>query len=159
MSGSPDITGSAISGHLNASRQNHNGCHGRKNRCFQNRKKPKSKNRLDKPVCTPDATARIEAIRRFYRYKRGFCPAELLRQNINFLSSSRTPDFHITPGIRARSQAIYGQRTGYPLKPAKDALRLRGVSAALLKKVPIRTRYTDEEGNTPGFRRADADGL
>jgi hypothetical protein len=127
-------------------------------------KKPKPKNRLGKPVYTPDTIACIKAIWRFYRYKCGSYPTELLRQNIDFLSSSRMPDFHITPEIRARLPAISGRQTGLLLKPARDALRLHGISgaksaAALLKKIPLRTRYTDEERNTPGFCRVDTVGL
>ncbi|MDR0760032.1 MAG: hypothetical protein LBF74_07980 [Treponema sp.] len=126
---------------------------------FKAGKKPKPKNRLGKPVYTGKTVARIEATWRFYRYKRGSCLAELIRQNIDFLCSSRMPDFHITPAISTRLPAISGRQTGRLLKPDKDAMRLRGISgtasaaSALLKKIPVRVRYTDEERDTPDSAR------
>jgi hypothetical protein len=57
--------------------------------------------------------------------------------------------------------AISPPATGRLLKAEKDALRGKGVSgsklgeAALLKQIPVRTRYNDTERNTPGYFQTD----
>jgi hypothetical protein len=114
---------------------------------FNAEKKPEPKNRPGKPVYTRETVALIKAIRRFYWDQRGSCPAELVRQNIDFLTANRKPDFHTTPAIRARLRAISGRQIDRLLKPAREALGLRGISgatsaAAAIAGTPIR-------GNSP----------
>jgi hypothetical protein len=132
---------------------------------FKTEKKTRPKNRLGKPIYTGETIACLETIWQFYWYKCGSYLAEFMRHNINFLSASRRPDFHITPEIRAQLCAISGRQIDRLLKPAKDALRFRGISgttsaaSALIKKIPIRTHYTEKERNTPGFCQTDTGGL
>ncbi|MDR0706365.1 MAG: hypothetical protein LBF60_00625 [Treponema sp.] len=135
---------------------------------FKPEKKARPKNRLGKPVCTGETAGALEKIRAFYGGKRGpaFGPhlSVIIRQNIAALLSSRKPDFHITPEIRARPLRISGRQTGRALKPAKGALRLRGISGAKtareipLKQMPVGTRCSEDEAKTPGFCQTDTDG-
>ncbi|MDR0718498.1 MAG: hypothetical protein LBF78_02595 [Treponema sp.] len=83
-------------------------------------KKPKPKNQLCKPVYTRETIARIQTIWRFYWYTCGSYLAELIRQTIDFLCSSRTPNFHITPAIHAQLLAISERQIDRLLKPAKN---------------------------------------
>jgi hypothetical protein len=65
---------------------------------------------------------------RFYWYKCGSYLAELIRQNIGFLTASTKPNFHITPEIRTRLLAISGRQIDRLLKSAKNALsRAHGI--------------------------------
>jgi hypothetical protein len=58
-----------------------------------------------------------------------------------------------------------GRQIDRLLKPAKDAMRFRSISgtknasSSLLKKIPVRTHYSNEERNTPGFCQTDTGGL
>jgi hypothetical protein len=104
-------------------------------------KKPKPKNRPGKPIYTGGTLACIE----------------LGRQNIDFLMASNKPDFHITLEIRAQLLTISGRQIDRLLKPAKDALRSCGISgtknasSSLLKNIPVRVQYSDQERSTPGI--------
>ncbi|MDR2803313.1 MAG: hypothetical protein LBB22_03365 [Treponema sp.] len=69
---------------------------------YKAEKKMRPENRLGKPIYTGETAACIEAMWRFYWYKCGNYLAEFIRQNIDFLTASRRPDFHITPDIRAQ---------------------------------------------------------
>jgi hypothetical protein len=109
---------------------------------FKAEKKPRPKNRLGKPIYTGETCACLENIWRFYWYKCGPYLACLIRQNIDFLMASKKPDFPITPELRAPICAISGRQIDRLLKPAKDAMRFRGISGttsaseSLLKKSP-----------------------
>jgi hypothetical protein len=124
-------------------------------------KKPRPKNRLGKRIYTKETIDCLEKIWWFYRCKCGPYLAEIIRQNIDFLVASRKPKFHLTPGIRAQLAAVSGRQIDRLLKPVKDAEKLRGISGTkratetLLKTVPVRTHYTDQERNTPGFCQTD----
>jgi meiotically up-regulated gene 157 (Mug157) protein len=88
----------------------------------------------------------------------------MIRQNIDAPVSSRKPDFHITPEIRAQLLRISGRQTDRVLKLVKDSECLRGISGTktaretLLKQIPVRTRYSEDEAKTPGFCQTDTDG-
>jgi hypothetical protein len=132
---------------------------------FKAEKKPRPKNRLGKPIYTGETIACLESIWRFYWYKCGPYLACLIRDNIDFLAASKKPNFHITPEIRAQLCAISGRQIDRLLKPARDAMRFRGISgtksasSSLLKKIPVRTHYSNEERTTPGFCQTDTGGL
>jgi sarcosine oxidase delta subunit len=128
---------------------------------FKPEKKARPKNRLGKPVYTRETAGVLEKIWAFYSGKCGAYLSVMIRQNIDALVSSREPDFHITPEIRAQLLCISGRQIDRTLKPVKDAQRLRGISGTktaretLLKQIPVRTRYSEDEAKTPGFCQTD----
>jgi hypothetical protein len=124
-------------------------------------RKARPRNRLGKTVYTQETVAALERIWAFHWYKCGPYLAAYIRDNIDFLQRSRKPQFHITPEIRAQLTAISGRQIDRVLRPAKDALRLKGISGTrlaeqrLLKQVPVRTQYTAEERQNPGYCQVD----
>jgi len=78
-----------------------------------------------------------------------------------YLQAHRKPDFHITEEIKEKLLKISPAMIDRYLKADKDALRGKGLSgtrlaeAALLRRIPIRTHYTDLERKTPGFMQID----
>jgi hypothetical protein len=101
---------------------------------FKAEKKTRPKNRIGKPVYTRETAACLERLWRFYWYKCGSYLSPIIRDTMDALVSSK-----------AQLLAISGRQIDRLLKPAKDALRLRGFSGAkaaahaLLRKVPLRT--------------------
>jgi hypothetical protein len=89
----------------------------------------------------------------------------IIRQNIDALVSNRKPNFHITPEIRTRLLRVSGRQTGRVLNPVKDSGRLRGISGTktaretLLKQIPVRTHYPEDEAKMPGFCQTDTAGF
>jgi hypothetical protein len=110
---------------------------------FKAGKKPRPKNRLEKPLYTGETIACLENIRRFYWYKCGPYPACLIRDNIDFLTASKKPNFHITPEIRTQVCAISGRQIDRLFKPARDAMRFR---LALALRAAQQGPYLDAGG-------------
>jgi hypothetical protein len=77
------------------------------------------------------------------------------------LAESREPDFHITPAIKALLVTVSPAQIDRRLKADKDALRGKGLSGtrlgdqALMRQIPVRISYTNEERVTPGFCQID----
>jgi hypothetical protein len=122
-------------------------------------------NRKGKPTyddCTIEALKKIWA---FYWWKCGKYLAPMIRESIDLLAESREPDFHITPHIKAQLLSISPAQIDRRLKADKDALRGKGLSGtrlgdqALMRQIPIRISYTNEERITPGFCQIDTVGL
>ena len=124
-------------------------------------KKSRPKNRLGKSVYTRETITCLEGIWHFYRHTCGLYLAEIIKQNIEALVSNTKQDFHIKPEIREQLTTISGRHIDRLLKPAKAALRLRGISGTkaagttLLKQIPVRTHYTEHEAGTPGYCQTD----
>jgi hypothetical protein len=100
----------------------------------------------------------LRKIRAFYRYKRGKYLAPVIREQMPYLETHRKPGFRITAEIKEKLLNISPARIGRRLKAGKAALRGKGFNgaklggAALLKRTPVRTGYSDSERETPGFR-------
>jgi hypothetical protein len=128
---------------------------------FKPEKKVRPKNRLGKPVYTRETVGTLEKIWAFYGGKCGAYLSVIIRQNIDALVSSREPDFHITPEIRSQLLRISGRQIDRVLKPVKDSECLHGISGTktaretLLKQIPVRTHYSEDEAKTPGFCQTD----
>jgi hypothetical protein len=74
---------------------------------------------------------------------------------IDFLASSRTPDYGITDELKALLVRISGAQIDRLLAPARKALELRGISttraagASLRSQVPVQTHF-DRKTVQPG---------
>jgi len=124
-------------------------------------KKKRPKNRKGKRIYTDEVICCLRKIWVFYWYKCSKYLAPILREQMPYLEAHRKPNFHITGEIKEKLLRISPAMIDRYLKADKDALRGRGLSgtrlgeAALLKRVPVRTHYTDLERNTPGFMQID----
>jgi hypothetical protein len=78
-----------------------------------------------------------------------------------YLETHRKPDFHITAEIKEKLLTISPAQIDRRLKADKAALRGKGFNgtklggAALFKRIPVRTHYSDSERETPGFMQID----
>ena len=124
-------------------------------------KKKRPKNRQGKRIYTDDVIACLRKLWAFYWYKCGKYLAIIIREQMPFIAVHRKPHFHITPAIMEKLLRISPAQIDRYLKADRDALRGKGFSgtklgeAALLKRIPIRTHYSDSERNTPGFMQID----
>ena len=81
--------------------------------------------------------------------------AAMIRGMIDFLASSRTPDYGITDELKALLVRISGAQIDRLLAPARKALELRGISttkaagASLRSQVPVQTHF-DRKTVQPG---------
>ena len=81
--------------------------------------------------------------------------AVMLRGMIDFLASSKAPDYGITEGLKALLVRVSGSQIDRVLAPARKALELRGVSttraagAALRSQAPVQTHF-DRKTVGPG---------
>ena len=72
----------------------------------------------------------------------------------------RWSEFHITRETAEKLKKISPAAIDRYLKKDRDALKLKGKSLTSLKsRIPIRTFYSGEERQTPGFRQIDTTGL
>ena len=124
-------------------------------------KKKRPKNRQGKRIYTDEVIACLRKLWAFYWYKCGKYLAPIIREHMPYLQAHRKPDFHITEEIKEKLLKISPAMIDRYLKADKDALRGKGLSgtrlaeAALLRRVPVRTHYTDLERKTPGFMQID----
>jgi len=124
-------------------------------------KRPKPKNRQGKRKYTDETIRCLRKLWAFYWFKCGKYLAPIIREQLPFLLMHRKPNFHITPEIAAQLLQISPAQIDRYLKADKDALRGKGLpgtrlgEAALRKRIPIRTHYSDVERNTPGFMQMD----
>jgi hypothetical protein len=118
-------------------------------------------NRKGKPKyddCTIEVLKKIWA---FSWWKCGKYLAPLIRESIDLLAESREPDFHITPTIKAQLLSISLAQIDRRPRANKDVLRGKGPSGtrlgdqALVRQIPVRSSYTNEERITPGFCQID----
>jgi hypothetical protein len=118
-------------------------------------------NRAGKVIYTAEDKAVLRSLWKFYWYKCSKYLAPIMREQMLFLEASRDPDLHITPEVRGKLMKISPATIDRILKADKDALRGKGISGtklgdrALLKQLPIRTHYSDQERNTPGYFQTD----
>jgi hypothetical protein len=124
-----------------------------------NRQRPK--NRQGKKIYTEEVISSLRKIWAFYWYKCGKDLAPIIREQMPFLEIHRKPHFHITPEIRDKLLKISPAQIDRCLKADKAELRGKGFSgtrlgeAALLKRIPVRTHYSDSEREIPGFMQID----
>jgi hypothetical protein len=129
---------------------------------LKNEKKKRPKNRPGKRIYTDEVIACLRKIWAFYWYKCGKYIAPIIREHMPYLQAHKKPDFRITEEIKEKLLKISPAVIDRYLKADKDALRGKGLSgtrlaeAALLRRVPVRTHYTDLERKTPGFMQIDA---
>jgi hypothetical protein len=101
---------------------------------------------------------RLRKLWAFFGYRCGKYLAPLLREQMTFIAGWHA--FDITDAIRQKLVAISPAQIDRKLKKDKDALRVKGVSGtrlgdgSLIKSIPIRTCYTQEE-KRPGFFQID----
>ena len=118
-------------------------------------------NRKGKPKYDEGTIEVLKKVWAFYWWKCGKYLAPLIRESIDLLAQSTEPDFHITPLIKGQLAAISPAQIDRRLKHEKDALRGKGLSGtrlgdqALMRQIPIRISYTNEERVTPGFCQMD----
>jgi hypothetical protein len=123
--------------------------------------KKRPKNRQGKRIYSDEVISRLRKLWAFYWYKCGKYLAPIIREQMPFLEKHRKPDFHITPEIREKLLRISPAQIDRCLKADKAALRGRGFNgtklgeAALLKRIPVRTHYSDSEREMPGFMQID----
>jgi hypothetical protein len=97
----------------------------------------------------------------FFGYKCGKYLASFLRGNMPFLERNDVKDFHVTPEIKQKLLKISPSTIDIKLKGEKAKLQIRGISgtkcgeAALIKQIPIRTHYNNDERNIPGYFQID----
>ena len=124
-------------------------------------KKNRPKNRQGKRIYNDEVIHRLRKIWAFFWYKCGKYLALIIREQMPFLEAHRKPDFRITPEIRGKLLKISPAMIDRYLRTDREALRGRGYSgtkpgeAALLRRVPVRTHYSDLERKTPGFMQID----
>ena len=118
-------------------------------------------NRTGKSIYGDDTIKALKKIWAFYWWKCGKYLAPMIRESIDLLAESTEPDFHITPEIKAQLVAISPAQIDRRLRAEKDALRGKGLGGtrlgdrALMRQIPIRVSYTNEERITPGFCQID----
>ena len=124
-------------------------------------KRERPKNRKGKRIYTDEVIGCLRKLWAFYWYKCGKYLATIIREQMPFLEIHRKPNFRITPQIKEKLLAISPATIDRYLKADKEALRGKGFSgtrlgeAALLKRIPVRTHYSDIERKTPGFMQID----
>ncbi|GHV96107.1 hypothetical protein AGMMS50293_24270 [Spirochaetia bacterium] len=112
-------------------------------------------NRTGKPKYDDCTIGVLKKIWAFYWWKCGKYLAPMIRESIDLLAESTEPDFHITPEIKKQLVAISPAQIDRRLKAEKDALRGKGLSGtrlgdqSLMRQIPIRISYTNEERITP----------
>ena len=123
--------------------------------------KPRPRNRRGKVVYGTEVIDRLRDIWKLSWYKCGKYLALMMREQMPYLAASRDPDLHLTAEIVAKLLKISPATIDRVLKADKDALRGKGISGtklgdqALLKQLPIRTHYSEQERNTPGYFQTD----
>jgi len=124
-------------------------------------KKKRPKNRKGRPLYTEEVICRLRKIWAFYWYKCGKYLAPIIREQMPFLETHSKPDFRITPEIKEKLLKISPAQIDRRLRSDKAALRGKGFNgtrlgeAALLKRIPVRTHYSDSEREMPGFMQID----
>ena len=124
-------------------------------------KRERPKNRKGKRIYTDEVIGCLRKLWAFCWYKCGKYLAPIIREQMPFLEMHRKPNFHITPLIREKLLAISPATIDRSLKADREALRGKGFNgtrpgeAALLKRIPVRTHYSDAERKTPGFMQID----
>ena len=128
---------------------------------IKDRKQERPKNRKGKRIYKDEVIRCLRKLWAFYWYKCGKYLAPIIREQMPFLVLHRKPDFHITPPIKAMLLTISPATIDRCLKTDRDALRGKGLSGtrlgetALLRRIPVRTHYSDIERKTPGFMQVD----
>jgi hypothetical protein len=111
--------------------------------------------RKGRPIYGLEVVNVLRSLRKFHRFKRGKHLAVIIRKNIGFIGQSRNPDFHVTPEAREKLLKISPAQIDRLLKPDRAALQARGISgansgiASLMKRIPVRTRYSNSRRTTP----------
>jgi hypothetical protein len=124
-------------------------------------KRERPKNRKGKRIYNDEVIVRLRKLWAFYWYKCGKYLAPIIREQMPFLEIHRKPNFYITPPVKEKLLTISPATIDRLLKADKDALRGKGLSgtrlgeAALMRRIPVRTHYSDTERNTPGFMQID----
>ena len=85
-----------------------------------------------------------------------------MRQQMKYIRQRAA--FQITDGTAEKLKKISPAPIDRYLKKDRDAFRLKGKRLtkppkSLKNRIPIRTFYSEEERNTPGFGQIDTDGL
>jgi len=124
-------------------------------------KRERPKNRKGRRIYTDEVIGRLRKLWAFYWYKCGKYLAPIIREQMPFLEIHIRPNFYITPPVKEKLLAISPATIDRLLKADKEALRGKGLSgtrlgeAALMRRIPVRTHYSDTERNTPGFMQID----
>jgi hypothetical protein len=116
--------------------------------------KKRPANRKGKRACTDEVIAALRLVRSFFRYKCGKILAPFMRQQMAYIAG--WPDFRITDETAEKLKKISPATIDRYLKKDKEAIRLNGKSLtkplySLKSRIPIRTFYSGEERETPGF--------
>lgn len=129
----------------------------KKSKKKDSKKKPRKK-RAGKLVYGDDVIASLRIIWAFFGYKCGKLLAVLLRDQMSFFEGWEP--FHITSEIKEKLIKISPSTIERRLKQDRQKLILKGKSCTkpakkLLKGIKIRTHFTDEERQIPGFFEVD----
>jgi len=120
--------------------------------------KRRPSNRKGKRIYTNEVIDCLRLVWTFFWFKCGKILAPLMRQQMLYIA--QWPAFGITDEIAEKLRKISPASIDRYLKNDKDALRLKGKSLtkpvnSLKNRIPIRTFYTHEERNKPGFWQID----
>jgi hypothetical protein len=120
--------------------------------------KKKPANRAGKKIYTGEVIVSLRLIWSFFWFKCGKILVPLMRQQMDAIAL--WPAFGITPAIKAKLLTISPATIDRALKKDKAALALKGKSLTkpgdLLKhRIPVRTFYSSDERQLPGFIQID----
>ena len=120
--------------------------------------KKRQSNRKGKRIYTDDVIAVLRLVWTFFWYKCGKILAPLMRQQMLYIA--QWPAFGITEEIAQKLKKISPARIDRYLKKDKADLKLKKKSltkpiASLKSRIPIRTFYSSEERETPGYWQTD----
>jgi transposase InsO family protein len=123
--------------------------------------KPEKKvpsNRKGKRVYNDEVISSLRVLWIFFWYKCGKILAPLIQQQIVYIA--KWPTFGISEEVAEKLSKISPASIDRYLKKDKDALRLKGKSLtkpidSLKSRIPIRTYYTSEEREKPGYWQID----
>jgi hypothetical protein len=120
--------------------------------------KKRPSNRKGKRVYTDEVIRALRLVWTFFWFKCGKILAPLMRQQMAYIA--QWPAFGITGDTAEKLKKISPASIDRYLKKDKQALRLKGKSLtkpinSLKNRIPIRTFYTSEEREKPGFWQID----
>jgi len=120
--------------------------------------KQRPANRKGKRIYDDEVIDRLRRVWTFFWYKCGKILAPLMRQQMRYIAQWKA--FAISADIAEMLQKISPATIDRYLKKDKESLRLKGKSltkpmVSLKSRIPIRTFYSPEERNKPGFWQID----
>jgi hypothetical protein len=121
--------------------------------------KKRRKKRAGRKVYTEDVIASLRLIWIFFWNKCGKILAPLMREQMEYIAE--WPAFKIRAEIREKLEKISPATIDRALKKDRDAMKVKGKSLTkkpetMKNRIPIRTFYTREERQTPGYMQVDS---